>query len=107
MTQQQYNSFEREFGWEDTIEKDSEYVLLPDGLYHFTVIGMNAHDTRRIHKIPENCQRVTRLSSALRSQLTKVKQNYVTTCSYTAQLKECYLLSLLQSVRRKKANHCA
>ena len=40
MTQQQYNNFEREFGWEDTIEKDSEYVLLPDGLYHFTVIGM-------------------------------------------------------------------
>ena len=37
---QQYNNFEREFGWEDTIEKDSEYVLLPDGLYHFTVIGM-------------------------------------------------------------------
>ena len=31
MTQQQYNNFEREFGWEDTIEKDSEYVLLPDG----------------------------------------------------------------------------
>ena len=28
MTQQQYNNFEREFGWEDTIEKDSEYVLL-------------------------------------------------------------------------------
>ena len=40
MTQQQYNNFDREFGWEDTIEKDSEYVLLPDGLYHFTVIGM-------------------------------------------------------------------
>ena len=40
MTQQQYNNFERELGWEDAIEKDSEYVLLPDGLYHFTVIGM-------------------------------------------------------------------
>ena len=40
MTQPQYNNFEREFGWEDTIEKDSEYVLLPDGLYYFTVVGM-------------------------------------------------------------------
>ena len=37
MTQQQYNNFERELGWEDTIEKDSEFVLLPDGLYYFTV----------------------------------------------------------------------
>ena len=40
MTQQQYNNFDREFGWEDTIEKDSDFVLLPDGLYHFTVVGM-------------------------------------------------------------------
>ena len=37
---QQYNNFEREIGWEDTIEKDSDFVLLPDGLYHFTVVGM-------------------------------------------------------------------
>lgn len=38
MTQQQYNNnFEREFGWDDTIQKDSEFVLLPDGLYWFTV----------------------------------------------------------------------
>lgn len=40
MTQQEYNNFEREFSWEDTIEKDSDFVLLPDGLYHFTVVGM-------------------------------------------------------------------
>ncbi|MBP2621143.1 hypothetical protein ACVRXQ_12010 [Streptococcus panodentis] len=37
---QQYNNFERELGWDDTIEKDSEFILLPDGLYHFTVVGM-------------------------------------------------------------------
>ena len=38
MTQQQFNNnFDREFGWEDTIQKDSEFVLLPDGLYWFTV----------------------------------------------------------------------
>lgn len=38
MTQQQFNNnFEREFGWDDTIQKDSEYVFLPDGLYWFTV----------------------------------------------------------------------
>lgn len=38
MTQQQFNNnFEREFGWDDTIQKDSEFVFLPDGLYWFTV----------------------------------------------------------------------
>ena len=37
---QQYNNFDHEIGWEDTIEKDSDRVLLPDGLYHFTVIGI-------------------------------------------------------------------
>lgn len=40
MTQQQYNNFDHEIGWEDTIQKDSEFVLLPDGLYYFTVVGM-------------------------------------------------------------------
>lgn len=40
MTQQQYNNFERELGWEDTIQKDSEFVLLPDGLYYFTVLSL-------------------------------------------------------------------
>ena len=38
MTQQQFNNnFEREFGWDDTIQKDSEFVQLPEGLYYFTV----------------------------------------------------------------------
>lgn len=42
MTQQfnQYNQAEREFGWDDTIQKDSEdFVLLPEGLYNFVVKG--------------------------------------------------------------------
>lgn len=33
------NNFDRELGWDDMIEKDSEFVLLPDGLYYFTVAG--------------------------------------------------------------------
>ncbi|MBZ2115559.1 hypothetical protein [Streptococcus gordonii] len=40
MTQQQYNNFDHEIGWEDTIQKDSDRVLLPDGLYYFTVLGL-------------------------------------------------------------------
>ncbi|MCB7107555.1 hypothetical protein LIZ13_06425 [Streptococcus oralis] len=37
---QQYNNFDHEIDWEGTIEKDSDRVLLPDGLYYFTVVGM-------------------------------------------------------------------
>lgn len=28
---------EKEFGWNDTIEKESDYILLPEGDYEFTV----------------------------------------------------------------------
>ena len=37
MTQQQFNNFEREYDWNDTIQKDAEFTLLPEGLYNFTV----------------------------------------------------------------------
>lgn len=33
------NNFEREFGWDDTIQQDSTFILLPVGLYEFTVKG--------------------------------------------------------------------
>lgn len=36
---EQYNNFEREFGWDDVIQQDKEFVLLPEGLYEFTVTG--------------------------------------------------------------------
>lgn len=36
---EQYNNFEREFGWDDTIQQDSTFILLPVGLYEFTVKG--------------------------------------------------------------------
>ena len=52
MTQQQYNNnFEREFGWDDTIQKDSEFVLLPEGLYYFTV---KSYDRGRHTPNPQN-----------------------------------------------------
>lgn len=37
MTQQQFNNFDREYDWNDTIQKDAEFTLLPEGLYNFTV----------------------------------------------------------------------
>ena len=51
MTQQQYNNFGRELGWEDTIQKDSESVLLPEGLYFFMV---KSYDRGRHTPNPQN-----------------------------------------------------
>ena len=48
---QQYNNFEREIGWDDTIQKDSEFVLLPEGLYYFTV---KSYDRGRHTPSPQN-----------------------------------------------------
>lgn len=63
MTQQQYNNnFEREFGWDDTIQKDSEFILLPDGLYWFTVKeydrGRHTPNPRNPGKLPA-CNKAT------------------------------------------------
>lgn len=33
------NNFDRELDWDSEIEKDSEYLLLPPGLYQFTCLG--------------------------------------------------------------------
>ena len=33
------NNFEQEIGWDDVIQQDQEFVLLPEGLYEFTVTG--------------------------------------------------------------------
>lgn len=33
------NNYEREFGWDDEISQDSEFVLLPEGDYVFIVKG--------------------------------------------------------------------
>ena len=48
---QQFNNYEREFGWDDTIQKDSEFVLLPEGLYYFTV---KSYDRGRHTPNPQN-----------------------------------------------------
>ena len=54
MTQQQFNNtnnFDREYDWNDTIQKDSEFVLLPEGLYYYTV---KSYDRGRHTPNPQN-----------------------------------------------------
>ena len=64
MIQQQYNNnFEREFSWDDTIQKDSEFVLLPEGLYYFTV---KSYDRGRHTPNPQNPGKLPACPKALR-----------------------------------------
>lgn len=41
MAQPQQGQEEREYGWEDTIVNDSEFILIPPGIYDFTVTGFD------------------------------------------------------------------
>ena len=43
---------EREFGWDDEIENDSEFQILPDGDYNFTVTGFERGRHQGSAKLP-------------------------------------------------------
>jgi hypothetical protein len=49
---------ERELGWDDAIEKDSEYILLPDGDYDFLVTDLKRDRYPGGDKLP-TCNRAT------------------------------------------------
>lgn len=46
------NNVDREFGWEDEIEKESEFVLLPEGDYSFKVESFERSRTNGSDKMP-------------------------------------------------------
>ena len=68
MTQQQFNNnFDREFGWDDTIQKDSEFVF-----YQMVYTGSRlrvtiADVTRQTLKIPVSSQLVRKRQYTLLS----------------------------------------
>ena len=45
-------TMEREFGWDDAIEKDSEFELLPEGDYDFEVTGFERARHNGSDKLP-------------------------------------------------------
>lgn len=51
----------REFGWDDTIENDSEFQLLPEGDYNFEVINMERARHMGSGKIPQCWKAVLKL----------------------------------------------
>lgn len=46
------NEIERELGWDDEIEKESEFILLPEGRYPFTVTGFERGRFNGSEKLP-------------------------------------------------------
>ena len=44
--------FERELDWDDEISKESEFTLLPEGDYKFTVVGFNRGRHNGSAKLP-------------------------------------------------------
>ena len=46
------NTVERELNWDDTIEKDNQFVLLPEGDYNFTVESFDRARHPGSEKIP-------------------------------------------------------
>lgn len=46
------NNMEREFGWEDEIQKDSEFILLPEGDYPFKVESFTRERFTGSEKMP-------------------------------------------------------
>jgi hypothetical protein len=52
------NNIPRELGWDETIEKDSEYVLLPEGDYNFGVMSFERGRHNGSDKLPP-CNKAT------------------------------------------------
>ena len=46
------SEFEKELGWDDVIEKESDFTLLPAGDYDFTITGFERARHEGSEKLP-------------------------------------------------------
>ena len=46
------SEFEREFGWDETIEKDSSFVVVPEGDYNFRIVNFQRGRHNGSDKLP-------------------------------------------------------
>ena len=68
MTQQQYNNnFDREFGWDDTIQKDSDLSFYQTAYIGLPLKNTSVGVTRRTLKTPVSCQLVLKRQYTLLS----------------------------------------
>ena len=67
---------EREFGWDDEIENDNEFQILPDGDYNFTVTGFERGRHQGSAKLPPCNKAIITLNVADgKGNQVKIKHN--------------------------------
>ena len=84
---------EREFGWDDEIENDNEFQILPDGDYNFTVTGFERGRHQGSAKLPP-CNKAIITLNVADGKVIKVRLN--TTCFYIPKQRECFVHFLPQ-----------
>ncbi len=92
------NAVERELGWDDTIEKESEFILLPEGEYDFQVVGFERSRFDGSEKMPP-CN-----SAKLRLKIdTKDDRNVeISTMLFLHSKTEWVLSAFFTSIGQKK-----
>lgn len=70
------NNIERELGWDDEIEKDSsDFVILPEGDYNFTVTGFERARHTGSAKLPACNKAVLTIKLEGEDETTTIKHN--------------------------------
>jgi hypothetical protein len=69
------NAVDRELGWDDTIENDSEFTLLPAGDYNFEVTGFERARHNGSAKLPACNKAVVSLNIDSPAGSTTIKHN--------------------------------
>ena len=68
----------RELDWDDSIEKDSEYVLLPEGDYDFTIDHYERGRSHGSEKIPPSNMAIVYFNVRTpEGQETTIKENFI------------------------------
>lgn len=68
--------FERELGWDDEITKDSDFVIIPEGDYQFTVAGFERGRHEGSDKLPPCNKAIVTLRVSLPNGTTQdIKHN--------------------------------
>ena len=81
------SEFEKELGWDDVIEKESDFTLLPAGDYDFTITGFERARNEGSEKLPP-------CNKAVVSIHIDAPEGSTTICFCTASVRVCFRHSL-------------
>lgn len=82
---------EIEFGWDDTISKENQFVLLPEGEYDFTVINFARGRFAGSDKIPPCNKAELTLGILYNGETVEVLVNLLLTSKFEWKLSEFFL----------------